>query len=143
MAGPLPSPTRRRRNPPTIPTTVLPAGGRQGPIPRPPSFVQLGKVGRAWWRWAWQTPQAAAWPDGSEVTVARRAQLEEQYAESGDVKLLPEMRQLDDRLGLSPKAMAQLRWKIADVPGEGERSEPEGSGGDVIIPDRWRRSAAG
>jgi len=71
--------------------------------------------------------------------VARRAQLEERFAESGDVKLLPEMRQLDDRLGLSPKAMAQLRWKIADVPGEGERSEPDDN---VIIPDRWRRSSA-
>lgn len=32
-----------------------------------------------------------------------------------------EMRELDDRLGLTPKAMAQLRWKITD---DGEERQP-------------------
>lgn len=148
MPGPLPSPDRRRRNAPTIPTTMLPAGGRTDPAPRVPKWVRLGKSGRAWWLWAWKTPQAAAWAGGMEALVARRAGLEDDIERlatggsidvaelldveadervaliedvlrtlsrlaGGKIQIEREMRELDDRLGLSPKAMAALRWTIA------------------------------
>jgi hypothetical protein len=32
---------------------------------------------------------------------------------TGEVALMKEMRELDNRLGLNPKAMADLRWSIA------------------------------
>lgn len=117
MPGPLPNPNRRRRNQPTIATTALPAGGRQDPAPKQPTWIRLGGAGKAWWRWAWKTPQAAAWPSGSEVVVARRASLEDDMAtaDSPSAKLAAarEARELDDRLGLTPKAMLALRWSIA------------------------------
>lgn len=148
MPGPLPDPRRRRRNAPTIPTTGLPVGGRTTPAPRLPAWVELGPAGRAWWRWAWRTPQAAAWAAGHEGMVARRAALEDDLAALGAVESLDlldvlgedaralkaelvrlagqashrlavhrEMRELEDRLGLSPKGMASLRWEIvADPP---------------------------
>src|SRR4051812_39596724 len=74
MPGPLPSPTRRRRNAPTIPTTELPASGRAGRIPKPPSWAHLGTAGQAWWKWAWRTPQSAGWglATGHEVMISRR-----------------------------------------------------------------------
>lgn len=134
--GQLPHPNRRRTNPPTIPTTVLPATGRRGHSPKVPPFITLGKVGRAYWQWAWHTPQAAAWADGHEATVARRAELEELWTETKGDRLLAEMRQLDDRLGLNPKAMAQLRWTIEQP--EAEADKPA----DVAVADRWRRNAA-
>lgn len=147
MAGPLPDPKARRRNAPTIPTTVLPAGGFPGPYPKVPAGSNLGKAGAAWWRWAWRTPQAAAWSPGDVYAVARRARLEDDLAAlevidnldlidllaeedvartledalrklkaiaGGKMAIVREARELDDRFGLTPKAMASLRWTIRD-----------------------------
>jgi hypothetical protein len=75
--GPLPRDGSQRRNAPTIPTTSLPAGGFRGETPRVPTGYKLGRAGRAWWRWAWRQPQAAAWDTGSHYGLARRAQLED------------------------------------------------------------------
>jgi len=112
MPGPLPKAAgqRRRRNAPTIPTTKLPAGGREGQPPKCP--YQLGRAGRAWWTWAWHTPQAAAWSDGDLFALARRARLEDD-SEMGVSARMREMRELDDRFGLTAKGMAALRWEIA------------------------------
>ncbi|WP_432159074.1 hypothetical protein [Streptomyces sp. bgisy153] len=148
MPGPLPAENKRRRNAPVVPTTKLPVGGRTAPTPRPPTWARLGKVGRAWWKWAWSTPQACAWAPGHEAMIARRASLEDDLAAIGTVNSLElsdlldadaagatelkgllqrlaslasgrlaicrEMRELDDRLGLTPKGMAALRWTVVD-----------------------------
>lgn len=159
MPGPLPQATRRRTNPATIPTTVLPASGRSGRMPKVPAFVSLASSGRAWWAWAWRTPQACAWAPGMEGVVARRAALEDDLAVlaevvgldlddeiraavgrlaalvTGRLVLLREMRELDDRLGLTPKAMAALRWSIGTV---------DAPAALAAVPDpRWRDAAAG
>jgi hypothetical protein len=146
--GPLPKPDdqRARRNAPTIPTTNLPASGREGDVPEPPEWIALGAAGLAWWTWAWKTPQAAAWSDGDLCIIARRASLEDDLAVQGTVDTIDlvladiadaettaqvraiigklaaiatgrtgicrEMRELDNLLGLSPKGMAALHWKI-------------------------------
>lgn len=165
MPGPLPQPQRRRRNAPTIPTTSLPAGGREGPIPDPPEWVSLGAAGRAWWAWAWSTPQSAGWSERAHLdAVARRAALQDDlYAieldgslagldeeelralvctlkaiVSGKATLLGKVTELDDRLGLTPKAMAQLRWTIVD---DSESRSSTESVGNVVVPDRWRKAA--
>lgn len=147
MRGPLPSPNARRRNAPTIPTTNLPSEGRAGPAPRPPKAYELADRGKAWWSWAWKTPQAAAWSAGDLLAIARRAALEDDLQTledapeldvadmlrqepseaskeleyfirrlssmaTGRLAVMKEMRELDDRLGLTPKARAALRWEI-------------------------------
>lgn len=144
MPGPLPKAAgqRRRRNAPTIPTSKLPAGGRVGAAPRSP--YPLAKAGAAWWKWAWHTPQAAAWSAGDLYVVARRASFEDDLEAlrtiegldlvdvlddsgrvvraavqrvaalaTGKLQITKEMREIDDRLGLTPKSMAALRWEIA------------------------------
>lgn len=78
--GPLPNAHKRRRNKDTIPTTELPVSGRKGRPPGIPSAYNLRKAGREWWKWAWGTPQAAAWDKGALYVVARRAQLEDDLA---------------------------------------------------------------
>jgi hypothetical protein len=170
MAGPLPSQTRRRRNVPTIPTTSLPASGRAGKAPSPPRWVKLGPAGLAWWRWAWKTPQAAAWANGTEVVVARRASLEDDLAAvdvglnldvadlvdvepneatatveaafralarlaGGKIAVAREARELDRVLGMTPKAMAELRWQIVDdSPAARRPSTPS----LAVVPERWK-----
>jgi hypothetical protein len=169
VRGQLPKPNRRRTNAPTIPTTRLPAGGRTAPAPKLPHKAKLGEHGKAWWRWAWQTPQAAGWPLGMEGAIARRASLEDDLAAleavegldflhilgkkegemqaavkrvaalaSGRLMLMREMRELDDRLGLTPKAMAMLRWTISDD-GEAEEGGQPALAPVQGISDRWRR----
>lgn len=154
--GPLPTEDPLRNNAPTIPTTKLPAGGFTGKAPRVPKSYELADAGKAWWRWAWKTPQAAAWSSGDTYALARRASLEDELAAIGSIPEVDvaevlaaaisadgdpdemrkvsdalewllsalqkaagpanavrrEMRELDDRFGLTAKGMAQLRWKI-------------------------------
>ena len=176
--GPLPNPSRRRRNEPTIPTTNLPAAGRRGRLPRIPPGLPLDKAGRAWWKWAWSTPQAAGWAHGHEPTVARRASLEDDLFALGEVRgvldlaevlgiderrelvqhldwtlaalkrlaggklaIFKEMRELEDRLGLSPKAMAALRWSVV---GESpDVASPQDMPANVSPLDERRRRIAG
>jgi len=110
--------------------------------------VTFGDSARAYWSWAWRTPQAAAWEalGGFEPLIARRATLEDDLASrasdagldwgevaelgsfaevrrlvasvaalaTGRLQILKEMRELDDRLGLSPKGLQSLRWSVVD-----------------------------
>ena len=80
------------------------------------------QVGGEWlpateaWRAAlWSTPQATIWrEDGS--TLHALAPLWEGIFAGGEMQLAPnEIRQHEDRHGLSPKAMETLRWRIAPV----------------------------
>lgn len=162
--GPLPTGNARRRNVPAIPKTDIPITGRQGRAPKVPFGYELGPAGKAWWKWAWATPQATAWDPGSHYAIARRASLEDERAaltfvpentvfdllpdavtalaeedldelrkvsraldwvlsslqsRAGGIKsVLAEMRELDKRLGLDPKAVPELRWKFVDPEAE-------------------------
>jgi hypothetical protein len=148
--GPLPTPNARRRNAPTIPTTLLPAAGRKGAAPRVPAGYSFGKPAKAWWSWAWKLPQACGWSAGDLYAIARRASLEDDLAAlelvdhfdlsellgieddseairrleqvlgalkrlaGGRVGVMREMRELDMKLGLIAKGLADLRWTIKD-----------------------------
>lgn len=57
---------------------------------------------------------------------------------TGRLAIVREMRELDDRLGLTPKGMAALRWSI--VADETPQAEPSADG-VVVVPDRWRVGA--
>lgn len=167
MPGPLPNPQSRRRNAPSVASTVLPAK-RSGAVPKPPASYALGVAGLGWWRWAWRLGQATMWDAGAVYFVARRAALEDELAAldfndsldladllagadgeavrnvefalatlkrsaTGATSLMKEMRELDNRLGLNPKAMADLRWSIAEKP---VREAP--CGDDVARLDEYR-----
>ncbi len=116
--GPLPTGTAIRRNKPTIPTTNLPAAGRTEPVPDPPALYELGAKALDWWGWAWRLPQACGWSDGDLFVVARRALLEDDLTQvdpgQARLQIMREMRELDDRLGLTAKGLAALRWKIIE-----------------------------
>lgn len=143
MPGPLPKPDRRRANAPTFPTTRLPVSGFRGKIPAVPRNVKLKDAGKAWWKWAWRTPQAAAWNAGHVWNVARRAQLEDVWAAQVDAgaataALANAMQTLENRLGLTPKGMLELRWEIvADV--KPASAEPDTERQDEVARRRAER----
>jgi hypothetical protein len=129
--GPLPkNPTQvRRRNGDPLGASAqrLPASGRVGdpmPWPLPVSIGATQQHARELevWTRLWATPQAVAWERlGWTDVVARYARLIVQAEVYGaKPAFLAEVRQLEDRLGLNPLAMARLRWTIV------ESDEPRG-----------------
>lgn len=94
---------------------LLPASGRPGDVPLLPEWRTWDPKTIEWWADLWRKPQAVMWAqDGSSLwtyaclyddLIAGRAEA---------AKVSAEMRQHEDRHGLSPKAMTQLCWRIAD-----------------------------
>ena len=123
MPGPAPKQPgqRRRRN--------IPAGGEWQELPREgrkgkPPVWPLGACSAEMdkhWRRLWRTPQATKWQDvkGSDLMVARYVTLTMELYDLGAMRVsaqiaaFPELRLLEDGLGLSPKGMQQLRWQLA------------------------------
>lgn len=70
-----------------------------------------------WWHELWTKPQATQWPpDGSSLHILA-ALIDDLIADREDaVKLSGEIRQHEDRHGLTPKAMLQLRWRYSETP---------------------------
>lgn len=116
MPGPPPKPNARRRN--ARPDwKVLPSEGRDGPAPEWP----IGPVDdryQAVWEDLWSLPQAVAWEAlGHARVVARYVQvlIRCEDPETATAGLLGEVRQLEDRLGLSPMAMRRLQWEVGET----------------------------
>lgn len=104
MPGPAPNPNARRRNA-RVGVVQLPAEGRQGPAPKWP----LGGKAPASWADLWAKPQAVMWERMRiEHVVARYCLLLASLDQAAEV------RQLEDRLGLNPKAMRNLLWEIVE-----------------------------
>jgi hypothetical protein len=71
---------------------------------------QRDKLERAMWSRMWKMPQATRW-DNCVHRVATYVRLQVR-ADLGDDDALKLLLPLDDRLGVSPKAMAALRWEV-------------------------------
>lgn len=110
MAGRPPSIDPVRRNA-RVGTRKLPAEGRQG---LPPAWPLDGCTGpeSILWGQLWATPQAVAWEELAWSRVVARYVRVAIAAEELQKDALAEARQLEDRLGLSPKAMRILLWEI-------------------------------
>jgi hypothetical protein len=86
------------------------------------------------WAELWATPQAAAWEQfGWTRVVARYCRIMVAAEERGaKTPLLNQATQLEDRLGLTPKAMRLLLWQIAgDEVGEKREAAPKGARGRI------------
>lgn len=95
---------------------ILPTAGRIGPTPKLPARDWHAET-RAWWKRMWSRPEATQWreddPGVIRMAVLHQVTMHEQPVPSA--ALLTELRQLEDRFGLSPKARMQLRWLIGDA----------------------------
>jgi hypothetical protein len=113
MPGPPPKSNPVRRNARSGPLQ-LPAEGRKGPTPEwPLADDPDGDEAQAWDE-LWATPQAVAWERmGWTRTVARycRAMVEAEKR-GASAQLLGQVTTLEDRLGLTPKAMRMLLWEV-------------------------------
>lgn len=127
MPGPPPKPdSQRRRRNAVAPAQRLPADGRPGPAPDWP-LPRATKTEEKLWADLWATPQAAAWERlGWERVVARYTRVLLKAERTMLAALLSDVRQMEDRLGLTPLAMLRLRWEIAadEIAEAREEKEP-------------------
>lgn len=105
----------RDQNTDKNPITFLPAGGCTLPVPPvPPSVRGLwDRQQKARWRELWQSPQATQWDDSVSGTVALLVSYEAQLLGGrGAAWIAQECRYASEGLGLTPKAMSALGWRI-------------------------------
>lgn len=115
MPGPPPKhPSDRRRRNAAPGMVQLPAEGRRGKPPKWP-LSKPRKTELGIWAELWATPQAVAWAElGWIRTVARYVRLLYEAEKPGaGAAVNAEVRQLEDRLGLTPMSMRRLQWEIA------------------------------
>ena len=126
MSGPPPKDAsqRRRRNV-TPGFRLLPYEGRTAPAPDFP-LVEPSDAESALWNKVWTLPQSVEWERmHCEDVVALYVRT---FVAATDPsipvvkrnRMLPEVRQLDAKIGLSPKAMRDLRWETEPPPEEPE-----------------------
>ncbi len=129
MPGPPPNPNRRRRN--VGPQLLeLPSEGRKGAAPRWPLAAPPAPVEKRIWSDLWHLPQAVMWDRfGYTRVVARYVRTLAAAEETLARDVMSEARQLEDKLGLTPKAMKDLMWKVADDElDEARRDHPAAAG---------------
>lgn len=115
MPGPPPKPASQRRRTNAQPgARTLPADGRRGKAPPLPKKTPAwSKTTKDWWKVIWDSPMAAAWLPADVPALVRLAALVDR-ASSGEAgaTVLGEIRQLEDRFGLSPMARRRLQWEV-------------------------------
>ena len=84
-----------------------------GPAPDLPDLRSWSLSTIAWWDDLWSCPQAVAW-DQTGRTLVRLAILFDDMVKERPGASTTAMQQLEDRHGLNPKAMLQLRWRIVE-----------------------------
>ena len=138
MAGKGPSPSKsdaqRRHASPNPGFRQLPYQGRLGDTPAwpldTPNDAELLQ-----WQKVWTLPQATMWERlRCEDTVALYVRAFQRAASNDDQRMMNEARQLDSKLGLSPRAMLDLRWEIELPPVEDTAPDAALNGERMFIP---------
>ncbi|WP_236238811.1 hypothetical protein [Streptomyces sp. CC228A] len=98
----------------------LPAQGCTLPVPEMPAGREWTDADRARWEELWQSPQATQWDDTARGTVAVLIVYEAAIlAGEASAWQAQEARHAGEALGLTPRAMTQLGWRIVDDAGAG------------------------
>ena len=114
MAGPPPkNPSERRRRNATPGFEQLDPDGRVAPAPKWPLGTATPAENKKWEE-LWRLPQALKWEEmHAEDVVALYVRALIAVSNEMEPKLMNEVRQLDNKLGISPLAMRGMRWEIA------------------------------
>lgn len=119
MPGPPPKPAAQRRRSSSTATVRLPAEG-PSKVPSLPGERKLLASTREWWRTVWRSPMATIYLPADVPALVRLARLIDlECRGDGDGVTRQEIRQLEDRFGLSPLARRRLQWEVDQAAGAG------------------------
>jgi hypothetical protein len=86
---------------------------REGDPPALPEWRLWQEKTLRWWADLWAKPQATQWAQDGSTLFALACLYDDLIAGRAEAaKVSAEMRQHEDRHGLNPKAMLQLRWRV-------------------------------
>lgn len=94
---------------------MLPAAGCDEPAPPLPPGRRWSTAEKQRWEELWASPQATEWGTESSGSVARLVTFESALfanGNKGSAWQATEARQISAELGLTPKSMAALGWKV-------------------------------
>lgn len=130
MAAPYPKPDSERvnRHKPGekgFEWTNLPARN-DNPIPPMPEGIEYTDRAKRVWKELWESPQSTMWTGPLLRTVEKYISLYDRFFGCNgyvdtSAAVTNGMTQCEDRLGLSPKAMLQLRWRVLPEAAEADR----------------------
>lgn len=93
----------------------LPAAGCDLPVPQLPAGREWTDEQQARWEELWESPQASQWDDSARGTVGVLVVFESAiFAGEASAWQAQEARYAAEALGLTPRALAQLGWRIVD-----------------------------
>lgn len=93
----------------------LPAGGCDLPVPALPAGREWSDAEQARWVELWESPQATQWDDSARGTVAVLVTYEAAiFAGTASAWQAQEARYAAEALGLTPRALGQLGWRIVE-----------------------------
>lgn len=96
-----------------VPLLELPASGCNLPVPPLPRGRDWSTAERARWRELWRSPQANQWDESCRGTVAALVTFEAAILDgSASAWQAQECRYAAEALGLTPRALGQLGWRI-------------------------------
>lgn len=88
---------------------------REGDPPALPPWRLWHPETLDWWTKLWRKPQATMWEPSGSTLWSLACLYDDLIAGRADAtKVSAEIRQHEDRHGLNPKAMLQLRWRIEE-----------------------------
>src|SRR5947207_8606335 len=122
-AYPKPDDQKVNRVQPKFGWTELPEH-REGAAPKLPAWRQWQSASKKWWAELWRKPQATQWEQDGSTLWTLACLYDDMIAGRAEAaRVSAEMRQHEDRHGLNPKAMLQLRWRLTSEE-ESEQVEP-------------------
>ncbi|CUR54212.1 putative Predicted protein [metagenome] len=93
----------------------LPAAGCSLPVPDIPEVREWTDAERARWSELWESPQATQWDETARGTVAALVIFESGiFSGSASAWQAQEARYAAESLGLTPRALGQLGWRIVE-----------------------------
>lgn len=83
------------------------------PFKTPPAARGWSASTKKWWKLIWESPMRPMWLESDVPALIRLGHLLEIQA-TGKIsaEMVAEIRQIEDRFGLSPKSRRQLQWFI-------------------------------
>lgn len=142
--GPLPTdPSQRRRRNADPTSTVLPAGGPEGPTPDLPGGHDYDSRTLAWYETWRSSPQAATFLPTDWQRLHMLAELVQQYWEEPRKELLAEVRLNEASLGGTAADRMRLRWTVAEPPAPASKRPTSRGGAAASRRDRVLRVVDG